>query len=150
MKIEINWFKVLWKRLWGGREAVFEYFLDIGNTLYSGLDGATKDKCHNILASAELVRDSIERLGWLCPKSWKKYYDAVLAAFGAVLDALEDEKVTPEELNALVIAFQSAYAVWKADDVSAEEVSADGAAGCEGCGGEACADCPERAGKGAE
>jgi len=128
MDVKISLFAMLWKRIWGGREAVFEYLLDKANTLVSSLTGETQEKIKTAYGIAKTIYDYMVKLGWVVPKSWTKYYDAVMSCFKALLDALEDMQVTQEELARLIAEFQVAYAVWKADDV----------APCDDCG--ECAD----------
>lgn len=128
MDVKISWFAVLWKRIWGGKKAVFEYLLDKANTLVSSLSGETQEKIKTAYGIAKTIYDYMVKLGWVVPKNWTKYYDAVMSCFKALLDALEDMQVTQEELARLIAKFQVAYAVWKADDV----------APCDDCG--ECAD----------
>lgn len=117
MDVKISWFAILWKRIWGGKKAVFEYFLDKANTLVSSLSGETQEKVKTAYGIAKTIYDYMVKLGWIVPKSWTKYYDSVMSCYKSVLDALEDMQVTQEELDRLIAAFQVAYAVWKADDV---------------------------------
>ena len=123
MNINISWFAVLWKRIWGGKKAVFEYLLDKANTLVALLPGATKEKLQSAYEIAKTIYQYIEKLGWIVPAKWEKYYNAVMACYKAILDALADAKVTQDEVSKLAIEFQSAYAVWKSDDVE----------GCDDC-----------------
>jgi len=123
MKISISLLTMLWKRIWGGKKAVFEYLLDKGNTLVAILPGATKEKLQKAYEIAKAIYGYMVKLEWIVPKKWEVYYDAVLKCFKAILDALEDAKITPEEMAKLVADFHKAYAVWKADDVE----------GCEDC-----------------
>ena len=123
MDLKISIFALIWKRIWGGKQAVFDYFLDKGNTLFALLPGATKEKLKKIYEIAKTIYGYMDKLGWVVPAKWVPYYNAVMACFKAILDALDDAQVTSDEMNKLVAEFQSAYAVWKADDVD----------GCDNC-----------------
>ena len=110
--VTISWFAILWKRLWGGKEAVFDYLLDKGNTLVAMLPADTKDTAARIYSAMKTVYEAIDRLAWIIPDKWMPYASSLMSCYAAILSALEDARVTPDELSALVAKFQSAYAVW--------------------------------------
>ena len=113
MKVSI--FKLLWKRLVGGKEAVFDYLLDLANNAVSRLSGETRERLSDVYAFVTEIRGRIDGLHWLVPKAWERYYDGVLECLDAVLAALADGRVTGDELAGVVAAFQSAYAEWRAE-----------------------------------
>ena len=112
----ISKFKLIWKFLFGGREAVLDYVIDVANNLVAKLGDAKQDEIKGYLASAKSVLAKMSDLTWLCPQKWLAAYGATLSAFGDLVEALEDLKVTAEEITEVVTAFQTAYAAWRADD----------------------------------
>ena len=114
--LSISWFAVVWKRIWGGKAAVFEYFLDKINSLVALIPGATKEKLVKAYEIAQKIYNAINKLAWIVPAKWVPYYTAVMTCVKAILDALADAQVSQDELAKLVTEFQCAYAVWKSDD----------------------------------
>jgi hypothetical protein len=113
MKVSV--WKMLWKRLWGGKEAVFDYLLDLANNCVDRIPGATKERLAEVYKAAVDIRARMEALGWIVPKAWRKYYAGVLDCLDAVLSAVSDGRVTGGELSGLVESFRSAYAAWRAE-----------------------------------
>lgn len=116
MKLEISWFKVLWKRIWGGKEAVFDYFLEKANSLVALIPEASKEKLQSIYEGLKKFVDLVEKLEWLVPGKWQNYFIAVMKCVHKIIDAIGDAKVSGDELKAIVAEFQSAYAVWRSED----------------------------------
>ena len=116
MDVKISTFAMWWKWLWGGKEAVFEYLLDKGNTLVAMIPDADKARLAKIRDGAVRVQQLMDEWAWVCPAKWQVYYCAILRCYAAVVDALKDGKVERAELDKVVAEFQSAYAVWKAED----------------------------------
>ena len=128
--MNISKFKLVWKFLTGGREAVLDYILEIANNLVGKLATAKQDEIKGYLATAEKILDKLDSLSWLCPSKWQNAYTVTLAAFADVIAALSDLKVTPDEVNGVIAAFQNAYCSWHTDDevktVAASGECADG------------------------
>ena len=113
--MNISKFKILWKFLFGGKEAVLDYVIDVANNLVAKISDAKQDEIKGYLASAKSVLAKMSDLTWLCPQKWLAAYGATLSAFGDLVEALADLKVTAEEIQSVVTAFQSAYAAWRAE-----------------------------------
>ena len=116
MNITISKFTIIWKFLFGGKEAVLDYVLDVANNLVAKLGDAKQDEIKGYLAVAQNILKKMSDLTWLCPKKWLAAYGATLSAFGDLVEALTDLKVTAEEISEVVTAFQTAYATWRTDD----------------------------------
>ena len=114
--MNISKFKLVWKFLFGGKEAVLDYVLDVANNLAAKISDAKQDEIKGYLAVAQNILKKMSDLTWLCPQKWLAAYGATLSAFGDLVEALADLKVTAEEIDGIVTAFQTAYAAWRADD----------------------------------
>ena len=114
--MNISKFTIVWKFLFGGREAVLDYVIDVANNLAAKISDAKQEEIKGYLASAKSVLAKMSDLTWLCPQKWLAAYGATLSAFGDLVDSLDDLKVTAEEIQSVVTAFQTAYAAWRADD----------------------------------
>lgn len=113
--MKISKLKIAWKFVTGGREGVLDYALDVANTFAARLADAKKNDIKEYLATAQSILDTLNSLSWLCPKKWLRAYTLTLSAFADLVDALEDLKVTPDELTAVCNAFRIAYAAWRAE-----------------------------------
>lgn len=113
--MNISKIKLVWKFLTGGREGVLDYALDIANTFADRLADAKKDGIKSYLATACNILDTLDSLLWLCPKKWRHAYVLTVQAFADLVSALDDLKVTPDELTAVCNAFRLAYAAWRAE-----------------------------------
>jgi hypothetical protein len=107
--------KIIWKFLFGGREAVLDYLLDTANSLVAKIGDAKQSEVKGYLAQAETILATLNRYSWLCPQKWLNAYGLTLTAFADVVQALSDLKLTPEEVTSICAAFQTAYAAWRAD-----------------------------------
>lgn len=113
--MNISKLKLVWKFLTGGREGVLDYALDVTNTFVDRLADAKKDDIKSYLATARSILETLDNLSWLCPSKWLAAYEFTLSAFDALVSALNDLKVTPDELTAVCNAFRLAYAAWRAE-----------------------------------
>lgn len=113
--MNISKLKLAWKFITGGREGVLDYALDVANTIADRLPNAKKEEIGKYLATARKVLDTMGAVSWLCPKKWLAAYEKTVAAFGALVAALNDMKVTRDELTAVCNAFRIAYAAWRAE-----------------------------------
>ena len=113
--MNISKLKLAWKFITGGREGVLDYALDIANTFADRLPDAKKEDIKDYLATARNLLATLDSLSWLCPSKWRPAYVLTLAAFADLVDALDDLKVTQDELTAVCNAYQLAYASWRAE-----------------------------------
>ena len=113
--MNISKMKIVWKFLTGGREAVIDYVLDVGNTIADRLPDAKRDEIGRYLSTARKILDTMGAVSWLCPKKWLAAYEETVAAFGALVAALDDMKVTKEEIEKVADSFKLAYAAWRAE-----------------------------------
>ena len=108
-------FKIIWKFLFGGREAVLDYILDTANSLVAKISEAKQEEVKGYLAQAETILATLDKYSWLCPQKWLAAYTATLSAFADVVSAMSDLKLTSDEVTSICAAFQTAYAAWRAD-----------------------------------
>ena len=113
--MNISRMKLVWKFLTGGGTGVVDYVLDVGNTIADRLPDAKKEDIGKYLATARKVLDTMGAVSWLCPKRWLDAYEGTVAAFGALVAALNDLKVTRVEVEHVSNAFKIAYASWRAE-----------------------------------
>ena len=113
--MSISKLKIVWKFLTGGREGVLDYCLDVANTIADRIPNAKKEEIGKYLATARNVLDTLNSLSWLCPSKWRQSYSFTLSVFGALVAALDDLNVTPDELTAVCNSFCIAYAAWRAE-----------------------------------
>lgn len=113
--MNISKLKLAWKFLTGGREGVLDYALDCANTFADRLADAKKEDLKSYLATARNILDTLDSLSWLCPSKWRQAYALTLSAFGALVAALDDLKVTQDELTAVCNSFRLAYSEWRAE-----------------------------------
>ena len=113
--MNISKLKIVWKFLFGGREAVLDYILDTANSLVAKIGDAKRSEIVAYLAQAKSILSAFERYSWLCPAKWQNAYGLTLSAFADVVQALTDLKLTGDEVTQICAAFQTAYAAWRAD-----------------------------------
>lgn len=113
--MNISKIKLVWKFLTGGGTGVVDYVLDVGNTIADRLPDAKREEIGKYLATARRVLDTMGAVSWLCPGKWLDAYTGTVAAFGALVAALNDMKVTREEVAEVSNAFKLAYAAWRAE-----------------------------------
>lgn len=113
--MNISKLKLAWNFITGGREGVLDYALDVANTFADRLAEAKKEDIKSYLATARSILDTLNSLSWLCPSKWRQAYSFTLSAFGALVAALNDMKVTHDELTAVCNSFRIAYAAWRAE-----------------------------------
>jgi len=113
--MNISKIKLVWKFLTGGGTGVVDYVLDVGNTIADRLPDAKREEVGRYLATARKVLDTMDAVSWLCPKKWLDTYEKTVAAFGALVAALNDMKVTKEEVENVSNAFKLAYASWRTE-----------------------------------
>lgn len=113
--MNISKLKLVWKFITGGGTGVIDYVLDVGNTIADRLPDAKKEEVGKYLATARKVLDTMGAVSWLCPKKWLSAYEETVAAFGALVAALNDMKVTRDEVAKVADAFRIAYAAWRAE-----------------------------------
>ena len=113
--MNISKIKLAWKFITGGREGVLDYALDCANTFVDRLADAKKEDLKSYLATARKVLDTMSAVSWLCPKKWLAAYEETVAAFGALVAALDDLNITKVELTDVCNSFRIAYAAWRSE-----------------------------------
>ena len=113
--MNISKLKLAWKFITGGREGVLDYALDVANTFADRLAEAKKEDIKSYLSTARNILDTLSSLSWLCPSKWRHAYALTMSAFADIVAALDDLKVTQDELTAVCSAFRIAYAAWRAE-----------------------------------
>ena len=113
--MNISKIKLAWKFITGGREGVLDYALDCANTFTDRITDAKREDIKSYLSTARNILDTLSSLSWLCPSKWLQAYSSTLSAFGDLVAALDDLKVTPDELTAVCNSFRIAYAAWRAE-----------------------------------
>ena len=116
MNISISKFKIVWKFLFGGKEAVLDYVIDVANNLLAKLADAEQKQVKDYLAQAQKILATMQSVKWLCPGKWKEAYGDTVEAFETVVTALNDLNVSTEEIKDCYVAFKTAYAAWRTDD----------------------------------
>ncbi len=115
MKMNISKIKLGWKFLTGGPTGALDYALDCANSLADRIPTATREDIAAYLGAAKKVMGTLDAISWLCPKKWLSAYSLTLRAFGDLVGALADMRLTQDELRQVVDAFRVAYAAWRAE-----------------------------------
>ena len=113
--MNISKLKLVWKFLTDGREGVLDYALDVANTFADRLADAKKEELKSYLDTACSILNTLDSLSWLCPTRWRQAYALTLSAFSDIVCAIDDLKITPDELTAVCNDFHLAYAAWRAE-----------------------------------
>lgn len=113
--MNISKLKLTWKFITGGREGVLDYALDTANTFTNRIPDAKKEELKDYLATARRILGALDSISWLCPANWLHAYTLTVDAFADLVAALEDLKITREELTAVCNSFQLAYSAWRAE-----------------------------------
>ena len=113
--MNISKLKLAWNFLTGGREGVLDYALDCANTFVDRLADAKKEDLKSYLTTARNILDTLNSLSWLCPSKWRRAYGLTVYAFANLVSALNDLKVTQDELTGVCNSFRIAYAAWRAE-----------------------------------
>ena len=114
--MNISKVKLVWKFLFGGKEAVLDYVIDVANNLFAKLAEAKQEQVKGYLAQAQKILSTMQGVKWLCPSKWQDAYGETVAAFETVVTALSDLNVTTEEIKDCYAAFKTAYAAWRTED----------------------------------
>ena len=114
-RMNISKLKLAWKFITGGREGVLDYALDVANTFVDRLADAKREDIKSCLSTARNILDTLNSLSWLCPSKWRQAYALTLSAFADLVAALNDLKVTQDELTAVCNSFRIAYTAWRAE-----------------------------------
>ena len=113
--MNISKLKLAWNFLTGGREGVLDYALDCANTFADRIADAKREDIKSCLSTARNILDTLNSLSWLCPSKWRQAYALTLSAFADLVAALDDLKVTQDELTAVCNSFRLAYSEWRAE-----------------------------------
>ena len=116
--MKISYIKIAIKYLFGGKEGVLDYLLDLANSAVALLPQARKDRLAEIIAFLNKLLGLSESLVTWCPAKWRKAWLQTSLALAAVVNAAEDLQVTKTELADVIDKFRLAYAAWRTDDDS--------------------------------
>lgn len=111
--MDVSRIKMFFLSLWGGKEAVADYLLDIANNAVQKLIDGNKEKWDGAYSTLTKVAKFLDCLGWVLPKSWVADYNRVAGCIETILLALEDGKLTSEEAKEIGEKFRLAYAGWR-------------------------------------
>ena len=114
--MKISYLKLAIKFLFGGREAVLDYVLDIANNCVAALSDANKEKVQAVVAALNRLLALCDRLLTWCPAKWRTQFLNVTLCIGCVANAAEDLEITKDELAEIADKFKIAYADWRTDD----------------------------------
>ncbi len=114
--MKVSYTKVLFKYVFGGKEAVLDYILDLANTAVASLSTDNKEKIKSVLEFAKKLLALMDKLTVFCPAKWRGAWQSTTLALAAVVSAAEDLSITPEELTDCTTKFQVAYALWRTPD----------------------------------
>lgn len=114
--MKVSYIKLAMKYLFGGKEAVLDYILDLANAAVANLSAANKEKIKAAVALAENLLGWMDKLLAFCPQKWRGAWHETTLALAAVVNAADDLEVTPEELKDVTAKFAVAYAAWRAPD----------------------------------
>lgn len=114
--MNISKFKIVIKFLFGGKEAVLDYVLDVANDFVAKLGEKKQTELKGYLLQARKILAALEKYSNLCPNKWIEPYMETVEAFSHIVDALDDLKVTPEEIVAIYTSFTKAYSTWRSND----------------------------------
>ena len=117
--MKISYIKIAIKFLFGGKEGVLDYLLDLANSAVALLPQARKDRLAEIIAFLNKLLGLSESLVTWCPTKWRKAWLQTSLALAAVVNAAEDLQVTKTELADVIDKFRLAYAAWRTDDNAA-------------------------------
>lgn len=118
--MKISKFKLIWKFLTGGKEAVLDYVLDVANDFAQNLDDEKREHAYVLFERGLQIFAVMDSLKSFCPQKWYGAYEATLTAFAGLVMALRDLKVTKEELDSVMTKFKVAYDYWMSDDEGIE------------------------------
>lgn len=114
--MKISKFKLIWKFLTGGKEAVLDYILDVANNFAQNLDDEKREHAYVLFERGLQIFTFMDSFKSFCPQKWYDAYEATLTAFAGLVMALRDLKVTKEELDSVMTKFKVAYDYWMTDD----------------------------------
>ncbi len=117
--MKISYIKIAIKFLFGGKEGVLDYLLDLANSAVAALSDANKEKAKAVVAFLDKLIPLMDKLLSWCPQKWRRQFLAVTMCLAAVANAAEDLQVTKEELAEIADKFRLAYAEWRVDDNAA-------------------------------
>lgn len=120
--MKISYLKIALKYVFGGKEAVLDYILDLANNAVSLISQENQEKTKKVVAFLEKLLALCDKLVVWCPAKWRKQFLAVSLCIGSVVNAAEDLKVTKAELAEIADKFRLAYAAWRVDDNAAQNL----------------------------
>lgn len=111
--MEISKIKMFFLAVFGGKEKVADYLLDIANTAVQSLIDGNKDKWNSAYSALVKVDKFLVCLGWAVPKAWIADYNRIYDCIYSIVAALEDGELTKEEAVKIGESFRLAYANWR-------------------------------------
>lgn len=121
--MKISYVKIAMKYVFGGKEAVLDYILDLANAAVANLSTDNKEKIKSVLDFTNKLLALMDKLLTFCPQKWRGAWQSTMLALAAVTNAAEDLNITPEELTDCTTKFQVAYALWRTPDTVTETTS---------------------------
>ena len=115
MKMNISTIRLGWAFLTGGPTKVMDYVLDCANSLVDKLPDAKREYIASYLVATRKMLETLDAISWLCPRKWKTAYGLTVQAFADVVTALDDLKLTQDEVTNVCNSFRIAYASWRAE-----------------------------------
>ena len=114
-KLDISSFKVFFLRIFGGKDAVYEYIIEKANTAVNALLEANEDKVQCIREKMAIINGYAIKYAKFLPMSWMPYAEHLNAAFLSVYNASADNIITTDEGKQIVVDFKIAFADYMAD-----------------------------------
>ena len=101
------------KFCFGGFESAVDYILGLINKFLA--KGHNPERVQKLHAFIEIALGYLRKYADFCPKKWETHYEKLLAAIQTLNDAIEDNQITPEELDKAIEAVKAAIAEWMQD-----------------------------------
>ena len=114
-KLDISSFKVFVLRIFGGKDAVYEYIIEKANTAVNALLETNADTVQTIRAKMATISFYAQKYAQYLPAVWMPYAEHVNAAFLSVYKASADNIITTDEGKQIVADFKIAFADYMAD-----------------------------------
>jgi hypothetical protein len=101
------------KFMFGGFESATDYLLQLLNTFLA--KGDTPERVQKARAYVITILAYLRKYQDFCPMVWLTHYEKLLSAVESLVDVLEDNKVSAEELAKVVSSVQAAIEEWFKD-----------------------------------
>lgn len=114
-KLDISGFKVFVLRIFGGKDAVYEYIAEKANTAVNALMEAHGEKVQLIREKLATISRFMEKYIGYLPSIWLPYAKALNTAIYEVYEATADNNISAEERKAIIDKAKLAYSEFMAD-----------------------------------